>query len=63
MSAIDVYITRTSGVLPNEPVGNDRIEEVLGLIGNRPSRTKRVILRQNGIPIVVFNLKRRQFFI
>jgi 3-oxoacyl-[acyl-carrier-protein] synthase-3 len=49
VSATDVYITRTSAVLPNEPVGNDRIEDVLGLIGNRPSRTKRVILRQNGI--------------
>lgn len=49
MSELDVYITQTASVLPNEPVNNDEIEDVLGMIGDRPSRTKRIILRQNGI--------------
>ena len=49
MSEIDVYITQTACLLPNEPVNNDEIENVLGMIGGRPSRTKRIILRQNGI--------------
>jgi 3-oxoacyl-[acyl-carrier-protein] synthase-3 len=47
--ALDVYITRTSSLLPNKPVTNDTIENVLGIVGNKPSRTKKLILRQNGI--------------
>jgi len=47
--SVDVYITQTACVLPNKPVTNDEIENVLGMIGGRPSRTKRLILRQNGI--------------
>ena len=35
--------------LPNAPVENDEIENVLGMIGGKPSRAKRIILRQNGI--------------
>ena len=43
------YITRTSVCLPNAPVENDRMEAVLGQVGARPSRARRVILRNNGI--------------
>ena len=49
MSEIDVYITQTACTLPNAPIGNDDIEQVLGMVGEKPSRTKRIILRQNGI--------------
>lgn len=49
MSEVEVYITQTSCVLPNDPISNDKIEDVLGMIGGKPSRTKRIILRQNGI--------------
>lgn len=49
MSEIDVYITNTACSLPNNPVDNDTIENVLGMVGEKPSRTKRIILRQNGI--------------
>jgi 3-oxoacyl-[acyl-carrier-protein] synthase-3 len=49
VSELDVYITQTASVLPNDPVDNDKIESVLGMVANRPSRTKRIILRQNGI--------------
>jgi len=45
----DVYITRTSSFLPNEPVSNDEIESFLGLIGEEASKSKRIVLRNNGI--------------
>lgn len=44
-----VYITDTAAFLPNEPVDNDRMEQVLGQVGERPSRARRTILRSNGI--------------
>lgn len=49
MSNIDVYITQTSAVLPNEAVTNDEIENVLGMVHGKPSRVKRIVLKQNGI--------------
>ena len=44
-----VYITGTSAVLPNAPVDNDGIEGVLGMIAGKPSRARRIVLRNNGI--------------
>jgi 3-oxoacyl-[acyl-carrier-protein] synthase-3 len=35
--------------LPNEPVDNTQIESVLGLINGKPSRAKKLVLRNNGI--------------
>ena len=43
------YITATSSFLPGEPVENDDIESVLGMVGGRPSRARRMVLRNNGI--------------
>ncbi len=43
------YITGTSSFLPNAPVANDEIEHVLGMIGGKPSRARRIVLRNNGI--------------
>jgi 3-oxoacyl-[acyl-carrier-protein] synthase-3 len=45
----NVFITKLSAFLPNAPVDNDRIEEVLGRIGGVKSRAKNVVLRSNGI--------------
>ncbi|MDR0672466.1 MAG: beta-ketoacyl-ACP synthase III [Zoogloeaceae bacterium] len=45
----EVFITATAVALPNAPVDNEAIERVLGRIGGRPSRARRVVLRQNGI--------------
>src|SRR2546426_10661520 len=45
----DVYITAAGAYLPGEPVDNDRIENILGLIGGKPSRLKERILKSNGI--------------
>jgi len=44
-----VYINGTSVFLPNAPVGNDDIENVLGMIAGKPSRARRIVLRNNGI--------------
>lgn len=45
----EVYITRTSSFMPLEPVGNDEMEAVLGMVGGRPSKARRIVLRNNGI--------------
>lgn len=44
-----VYITGTSAFLPNAPVGNEDMESILGMVGGRPSRARRIVLRNNGI--------------
>ncbi|NJM25568.1 MAG: beta-ketoacyl-ACP synthase III [Bacteroidia bacterium] len=44
-----VYITRLASFLPNEPVVNDEIESILGLINGLPSKAKPLILRNNKI--------------
>jgi 3-oxoacyl-[acyl-carrier-protein] synthase-3 len=49
MADTGVYITRTGVCLPNAPVGNDAMERILGQVGSRPSRTRRAMLRSNGI--------------
>ncbi len=45
----NVYITKMTAFLPNDPVSNDQIEEVLGAVGGVKSRAKNVVLRSNGI--------------
>ncbi|WP_379061870.1 beta-ketoacyl-ACP synthase III [Mesorhizobium sp. UC22_110] len=44
-----VYLTRAAKFLPNSPVDNDSVEDVLGMIDGRPSRARRITLRSNGI--------------
>lgn len=45
----DVYITACGAFLPNEPVSNDEMEEVLGQVGGVPSRYRKHVLASNGI--------------
>lgn len=45
----NVYINDLAAFLPNAPVTNETIEEVLGKANDLPSRTKRVMLRNNKI--------------
>ena len=45
----DVYITKTAAYLPNEPIGNEEIEDYMGLIDGKKSRAKNIVLRNNGI--------------
>jgi len=44
-----VYITRLASFLPNEPVSNEEIESILGLINDQSSKAKPLILRNNQI--------------
>src|SRR5664280_2008459 len=45
----DVFITRTASFLPLAPVGNEEMEGLLGMTGSRPSRARRITLKNNGI--------------
>jgi 3-oxoacyl-[acyl-carrier-protein] synthase-3 len=45
----EVFITNITRYLPNNPVSNDEMEEYLGMIDNRPSKARRIVLRNNGI--------------
>jgi 3-oxoacyl-[acyl-carrier-protein] synthase-3 len=44
-----VFINRISAYLPHDPVGNEDMEARLGLVGDRPSRARKLVLRSNGI--------------
>ncbi len=44
-----VYITDIAAFLPNAPVSNEKMEEILGMVNQLPSRTRRIILRNNRI--------------
>ncbi|MBU0729365.1 MAG: beta-ketoacyl-ACP synthase III [Proteobacteria bacterium] len=46
---MEAYITDISSFLPNAPVGNDQMEEILGMVNQLPSRTRKIILRNNKI--------------
>ncbi len=46
---VAVYITDIASFLPNDPVPNNQMENILGLINSLPSRTRKIILRNNGI--------------
>ena len=45
----EVYITNTSHYLPNGPLSNDEMESYLGMINGKPSRSRSIVLRNNGI--------------
>jgi len=45
----EAYITRISKFLPNEAVSNDEMEQYLGYINGKPSKSKAIVLRNNGI--------------
>ncbi|MCO5235528.1 MAG: beta-ketoacyl-ACP synthase III [Chitinophagaceae bacterium] len=49
MTLNEVYITRTANFFPNNPVSNDEMEEYLGYINSKPSKSRRIVLRNNGI--------------
>ncbi|MFN6568085.1 beta-ketoacyl-ACP synthase III [Dendronalium sp. ChiSLP03b] len=46
---VSAYITGIGVFLPNEPINNEEIENVLGLVNGKPSRSKSRILKNNGI--------------
>lgn len=44
-----VFINRIHAFLPHQPVSNDDMEQRLGMVGDRPSRARKLVLRSNGI--------------
>ncbi len=55
-----VYITATGSFLPNDPVANTEMEAFLGKLHDKPSRTKDIFLRKNGIKTRYYALDREQ---
>lgn len=53
-----VYINKVSSFLPNAPVGNEEMEDYIGLIGGKPSRVRSIVLRQNGIKTRYYGLNK-----
>lgn len=53
-----VYINRVSSFLPNTPIGNEEMEDYIGLIGGKPSRVRSIVLRQNGIKTRYYGLNK-----
>jgi len=49
MPTHDVYINSTSAWFPNDPVPNEDMELYLGFINGMPSKSKPIVLRNNGI--------------
>ena len=49
MSLQEVYITDTSIFMPNEPVTSEEMEAYLGFINEKPSKSRKIVLRNNGI--------------
>jgi len=45
----EVYITRISKYLPNNPISNDEMEAKLGVINGQESKARRLVLRNNEI--------------
>ena len=58
MALNEVYITNTSLFLPNNPVSNDEMEEYLGYINGKPSKSKKIVLRNNGIKTRYYALEK-----
>ncbi len=46
---MNAYITDLAAFFPNAPVDNRSMENILGMIGGAPSRTRSIILRKNRI--------------
>jgi 3-oxoacyl-[acyl-carrier-protein] synthase-3 len=46
---MDVFINDVSAFLPNDPVANDAIEDVLGKVNGAPSKARRLVLKSNQI--------------
>ena len=54
-----VYITKIEKFLPNDPVSNDEMEERLGFVNGNISKSRGLILRNNGIKTRYYALDKR----
>ncbi|OQP45162.1 hypothetical protein A4H97_33020 [Niastella yeongjuensis] len=61
MSSLNpVYITAAGAYLPGASISNDEVEEYLGYLFGKPSRTKQKMLKQNGITTRYYALDKNQ---
>jgi 3-oxoacyl-[acyl-carrier-protein] synthase-3 len=44
-----VFITKLSKFLPNKGIPNELMEKYLGMVNNKPSNARRIVLKNNGI--------------
>jgi 3-oxoacyl-[acyl-carrier-protein] synthase-3 len=58
MSLSPVYITGTSIFLPNDPITSDEMEDYLGFINGKPSKSRKIVLRNNGIETRYYALRK-----
>jgi 3-oxoacyl-[acyl-carrier-protein] synthase III len=49
MNTWHAYINSIGSYLPGPPITNDEMEQILGMVGNHPSRLRSRILKSNGI--------------
>lgn len=56
----NVYITKISKFLPNNPISNTEIEDYLGYINHQPSKAKAIVLRNNGIKTRYYAIDKNQ---
>lgn len=56
---MEVYINDIAAFLPNDPVTNDEIEDVLGKIHDTRSRVKSRVLKSNGIRLRYYAIDRK----
>jgi 3-oxoacyl-[acyl-carrier-protein] synthase-3 len=54
----EVYINKAAVFLPNTVVENSEMEEYLGYVNGKPSRSKAIVLRRNGIKQRYYALKK-----
>ena len=55
----NVYINRLSKYLPNDPVSNEEMEDILGFINGASSKAKPLILRNNQIKTRYYALDKK----
>lgn len=55
-----VFINKTASFFPNGKIGNEEMEDYLGMIGGKPSRVRPIILKQNGIKTRYYALDTQQ---
>lgn len=59
----DVFITGVSIFYPNESIDNEHMEDILGFAGDKPSRSRNIILRSNGIKNRFYSLNKEGKFV
>jgi len=57
---MSAYITSTGMYLPGDPIDNETIESVLGMVHDKPSRLRKKILSSNGIKTRHYAMDRNQ---